>query len=151
MSVRLTSDLEAQINKRKKELEILTAAFDLIQRNGSIDSEVVEVKRAYTKRGTKLGSKRGPYNTHIKKGSISKSYRRKLKSPNWRQAIPPVLKSSGRALTTREIASLITPGLHKKAMSVQVARCSAALYSLKGDNIVQFNKLPGSPTTYSLA
>ena len=150
--MRLTSDLETQINKRKKELEILTAAFELIGRNGSKNGESVEVpeKRAYTKRGTKPGSKRGPYKTHAKKGVAGKSYRRKLLSPKWRSLIPSTLKASGKALTTRELTSIITPGLHKKAMSVQVARCSAALYALKGEGIVKFHKVPGTQTTYSL-
>lgn len=149
MNMRLTSDLETQINKRKKELEILTAAFELIGSLGT-ETSTASMKK---KLGRPVGSgnkKRGPYNTRTKKKSISKSFRKNLDNPDWRRAVPGVLKAVGRSLTTRELTEKITPGLRKKAMKVQIARCSATLNVLRNEGIIRSNKVPGRVPTYLL-
>jgi len=147
MNMRLASDLETQINKRKKELEILNAAFELI---GASKTETSGVKK---KLGRPVGSgkKRGPYNTRTKKKSISKAFRKNLDNPDWIRAVPGVLKVVGRSLTTRELTEKITPGLRKKAMKVQIARCSATLNILRNRGIIRSNKIPGKVPTYLLA
>lgn len=151
MNMRLTNDLEAQINKRKKELEILNAAFELIGKNGSsTNTEEVKVKKKYTKRNTTLGTKRGPYKKR-KKGKISRAFKKRLQSPDWKVEIPKALSNINTPLTCREITEIIAPRVHARTKNVFLGRSSAYISNvLIPKGIVKEAGKKDNSITYSL-